>query len=285
MDIAVLGAGAIGSTFAHQLARAGHEVTVIARGQRLAQLERDGAIVVVSGAGRETRRTPVTVAARLDEARAYDLVLVTVLATQVDAVLDALARSRAKAVMFMFNTFEPIAPLERAVGSSRFVFGFPGGVFTLLVDGVIDPQIRRGTTIGDARWADVFTKAGIPSVIERDMHAWLRSHAALVAPLMSMSTVAVARGSVTFGEARRYAAAMREGFALVRRLGHRLVPSTVALVGVMPRVWVASLLWLASRTKILHDLGRLGATEPRMLIDMMSRAAPAETTELRAIRP
>ncbi|WP_437548032.1 2-dehydropantoate 2-reductase N-terminal domain-containing protein [Sorangium sp. So ce367] len=36
MRIAIIGPGAIGSTFAHALARAGHDVTVIARGQRLA---------------------------------------------------------------------------------------------------------------------------------------------------------------------------------------------------------------------------------------------------------
>ncbi|MBN8613801.1 MAG: ketopantoate reductase family protein [Deltaproteobacteria bacterium] len=280
MDIAVLGAGAIGSTFAHRLARSGHDVTVIARGTRLAQLERDGAIVLASG-----ERTPVAVHARLDEAKAYDLVLVTVLATQVDAVLDALTRSAARAVMFMFNTFDPIVPLERAVGASRFVFGFPGGVFALLLDGVLDPQIRRGTTVSDPGWARVFSDAGIPSVVEKDMHGWLRSHAALVAPLMSMSTVAVQRGSITFAEARRYARAMKEGFVLVRRLGHRLLPWSVALVGAFPREVIASLLWLASRTKVLHDLGRLGTTEPRMLIDTMSRLAPAETRALVAIRP
>jgi 2-dehydropantoate 2-reductase len=280
MNIAVLGAGAIGSTFAHQLARAGHAVTVIARGQRLAQLEQDRAIVLASG-----ERTPVTVHGRLDVAIPYDLVLVTVLATQVGAVLDTLANSRASAVMFMFNTFEPLTPLESAVGAARFSCGFPGGVFTLLVQGRIDPQVRRGTTVGDARWAEVFTEAGVPSVVEPDMHGWLRSHAALVAPLMSMSTVAVVRGGVTLEEARRYALATKEGFALVRRLGHRLLPSSVALVAAMPVALLAAVLWLASRTKMLHDLGRLGTAEPRMLIDMMSALAPEATIATRAIRP
>ncbi|MCY1008568.1 hypothetical protein OV079_24005 [Nannocystis pusilla] len=41
MKIAILGRGGIGSTFAFQLARAGHDVTVIARGARLAYLERE----------------------------------------------------------------------------------------------------------------------------------------------------------------------------------------------------------------------------------------------------
>ena len=46
------------------------------------------------------------------------------------------------------------------------------------------------------------------------------------------------------------------------------------------RALVATLLWLASRTKILHDLGRLGTAEPRMLIDMMAAVAPDEAPDL-----
>ena len=42
MKLAILGTGGIGSTFAFHLARAGHDVTVIARGKRLEQLRATG---------------------------------------------------------------------------------------------------------------------------------------------------------------------------------------------------------------------------------------------------
>ncbi|WP_437518148.1 ketopantoate reductase family protein [Sorangium sp. So ce1099] len=61
MKMAVLGTGAIGSTFAYQLAKAGHEVTAVARGARLQRLQEDGAVVLVDG-----ERAPVTVARALD---------------------------------------------------------------------------------------------------------------------------------------------------------------------------------------------------------------------------
>jgi len=48
--ITVVGAGAIGNSLAFHLAKAGHQVTVVARGERLAQVRRDGAIVTVQGA-------------------------------------------------------------------------------------------------------------------------------------------------------------------------------------------------------------------------------------------
>ncbi len=197
----MLGVGAIGSSFADALARAGHDVTAIARGARLAQLREDGAIVHSDGV-----RTPVGVAAELDPSIAYDLVLVTVLAPQVGAVLPVLARSAATRVMFMFNTFEPLDPLRDAVGPARFAFGFPGGVFTLLEGGRITRTIRAGTTFDRAEYAELFTAAGIPSTTTTDMHAWLRSHAALVAPLMALGVLVVARGSgATWKEARRFA--------------------------------------------------------------------------------
>ena len=75
-------------------------MTVIARGRRLEQLRADGAIVTADG-----ERADVGVADELDESTPWDLVLVTVLVSQVDVLLPTLARSRAATVMFMFNTF------------------------------------------------------------------------------------------------------------------------------------------------------------------------------------
>jgi 3-hydroxyisobutyrate dehydrogenase-like beta-hydroxyacid dehydrogenase len=61
MKVAIIGPGAIGSTFAFQLSRAGHHVTVVARGARLQQISRDRAIVLATG-----ERSAVTVATELD---------------------------------------------------------------------------------------------------------------------------------------------------------------------------------------------------------------------------
>ncbi len=54
LSIAVIGIGGIGSTFAYYLARAGHDVTVVARpgSPRLQQLQREGGIVRDTGGAR-----------------------------------------------------------------------------------------------------------------------------------------------------------------------------------------------------------------------------------------
>jgi len=104
LRIAVIGVGGIGSAYAFQLARTGHhDVTAIARAGslRLQQLQRDLGIVNVKG-----ERAQMRVADELDEETTYDLVLVTLQAHQVDAVLPALQRSAAKSIQFMFNNFD-----------------------------------------------------------------------------------------------------------------------------------------------------------------------------------
>ncbi|WP_437927461.1 2-dehydropantoate 2-reductase N-terminal domain-containing protein [Sorangium sp. So ce291] len=283
MKIAIIGPGGIGSTFAFQLARAGHEVTVVARGKRLEQLQRDEAIVKATG-----ERAAVRVSAALDTTTAWDLVLVTVLAHQVDAVLPALAESAAKAVMFMFNTFEPLGRLREAVGAARFAFGFPA-ILATLDDGKLTSKIvTRGmvTPVTDAAWAKVFKDAGIPAVVESDMESWLRTHAALVAPAMVAIITAHARqAGVSWAEAMNLARAMEEGLRVVRQLGNAITPEPVAKLSRLPTPALAAFLWTLSRIDAVRKTGAAGPGEPRALIDAMAAAAPGQTPALLAIRP
>lgn len=282
MKIAIYGPGAMGSTFGFYLSRAGHEVTVVARGKRLEQLTREGAIVHTSG-----ERAAVQVASSLDASTPFDLVLVTVLATQVDAILPALQACSARQVMFMFNTFRSIEPLRAAVRPERFTFGFPAGVFVLLNEaGHITPQVNSGTTASESEWATVFTQAGIPTGVEADMQSYLRSHAAMVYPLMAMGVVVAGRGAgLSWREAGQHADALFAGMKIVRAMGSAFRPAWMSTVAGMPRGVAAGLLWCLSRTKVIRDLGKLGNTEPRMLADMMSADMPSLASPLTAVRP
>lgn len=217
MKIAILGTGAIGSTFAFQLARHAHDVTVIARGKRLEQLQAEQAIVTVTG-----ERAAVTVSAALDPAINFDLVLVVVLASQVDAVLPTLEASAAKTVMFMFNTLAPLSRLRDVVGQERFAFGFPA-ILASLTDGKLKSKAfahPASSITTDAVWAKVFSDAGIPTIVYNDIEAWVHTHAVVMVPMMAISWVAHTRQTgVSWTEARTYALALREGFALVQQLG------------------------------------------------------------------
>jgi 2-dehydropantoate 2-reductase len=116
--------------------------------------------------------------------------------------------------------------------------------------------------------------------------ARIRSHAALVIPLMAIGTVvAERRAGISWREAGTYAEAMEVAFRIVHELGHTLAPSSVHALSRLPRSLVKALFWATSRTRMLRDLGAFGSAEARMLIDLMTTAAPGKTAALLAIRP
>ena len=291
LAIAVVGVGGIGSAFAYQLARTGkHDVTVIARpnSQRLAQLRRDDGIIDVKG-----ERANVRVADNLDEQLPYDLVVVTLLGHQVDAVLPALTRSAAKCILFMFNNFDP-ERLATAVGPERAAFGMPFIQSFLDKDGRLNATIGAGgqqSKLGDQRWVDLFAGAGLPAVLEPNMPLWLRCHVPMCIAFESVSVAGMRRnGGATWAEAMTLARGMQESFTLIQRLGYKLYPADKARLKASPALIAASMLWSVSRIRSFRELLATGAAECRALVDVMLAAAPqakppVATDRIRAMKP
>jgi 2-dehydropantoate 2-reductase len=291
LRIAILGVGKIGSTFAFQLARTGHhDVTVVARpgSARLRRLQRDDGIVNIKG-----ERASVRVTDTLDEQAPYDLVIVTLLACQVEAVPATLQRSAAKCILFMFVTFEP-ERLQDAVGVVRCSFGMPG------VQAVFDDDVRLKATIGAAgqktiisqqRWVDVFNAARLSALREPDMPLWLRCHVPLCVALESVSVAGERRGGgASWGEAIVLARGVHEGFALIKGLGFQIYPRSKARIKGLPNWMVAAMLWMVSRIRSLRELLATGKNECRALVDAMVTAAPQArppvgVPKIKAMRP
>ena len=272
LSIAVVGAGAIGSTFAWHLARAGHDVTAIVRpgSNRQRQLQRDGGVVRDSA-----ELAALRVADRLDEQQAYDLVLVTVLGHQVDAVLPMLARSKAAAVQFMFNTFEP-ERLLHAVGAERCSLGMPMVMSTLTPEGRLRSEIGPGqrTLHGDKRWCDLFALAGVPSAFEPQMASWLRSHVPMCIAMESICAAGERRGGgASWSESLVVARGLRAGFAIVQALDLRLHPRSKRVLAASPVAGLAGMLWAVSRIGSFRRLLATGVRECRALVDVVARAA------------
>lgn len=282
MNIILIGAGRIGSTIAFHLARAGHDVTVVARGARFDALTRDGAIVTTAG-----QRAPVEVASALDPATPYDLVIATLPEHQIGPLLPAIAACRAKTILLMFNTFQGTAPYRSIIGAARFAFGFPNMTAHLdeqrlrfRVDG---PGMM--TTLSSPDLVDLFRQAGMPGEKEDDMDAFLRSHVAMAVPLFLAALLMWKRDSnLTWAEATQLDAAWTEGFDVVRSMGHALKPRAVAMLFRLPSWLRVGLLWIFSRAQIVKEVGAFGPQETRSLIDAMAAAAPGRTPRLLALR-
>ena len=270
LHIAVIGVGGIGSTFAFQLTRMGqHDVTAIARpgSARFAQLKRDGGIV-----NTKEERAELCVTDKLDEEFPYDLVLVTLPAHQVEAVLPALQRSSAKWIQLMFNIFDP-ERLREAVGADRCSFGMPFVQGSIRPDGHLHAKIGAAgqkTKMNDARWVELFNAAGLPAVFEPEMLLWLRCHVPMCIAFESVSVRGVRRGGgASWGEALTIARGMREGFTLIQRLGYRLYPSGKARLHAAPAPVAASMLWFMSRISSFRELLATGLNECICLVDVL----------------
>lgn len=282
--IAVIGPGGIGSTCAFKLSQAGHEVTVVARGRRLERLRQDEAIVTTAG-----RRAAVVVTDQLDTSVAYDLVLVTVLAKDTEELLPTLRASSARAIAFLYNTFRSLEPLREAVGAERAVFGL-AGVVAGIENGLLSFRIlRRGqsTTVSSRYWAEVFTAAGLPARTQPDIQSWLRTHTAVLVPMVVAAHTADQRGrGISRPAAIGLAQALHEGLHLVRTLGNRIVPRPLAVLERLPVPILAGIWWSATRVPAFRTTLRVApASEPAALIEEMVAASPHPLPALQALSP
>ncbi len=93
VKVSVVGAGAIGGYMAVRLARAGHDVSVIARGPHLAAIRANGLKLIErdeNGADSETVASNLTATDRIRDLDTHDVVLLALKAHQIAAVVDDL---------------------------------------------------------------------------------------------------------------------------------------------------------------------------------------------------
>ncbi len=195
MKILVYGAGVLGSLYATQLKRSGHEVTILARGQRLAEIQEHGLVLENWTSGEQTV-THIPVINQLDAQDDYELVIVLVRKNQLASVLPSLAANqRTPNVLFMVNNAAGPDEMSSALGPERVLLGFPGAGgerrgFSVRYH-LTSKAVQR-TTIGELngsrtqrleRIAQTFREAGFGVAISKNMDAWLKTHVALVSPV------------------------------------------------------------------------------------------------------
>ncbi|MFJ5840287.1 ketopantoate reductase family protein [Streptomyces shenzhenensis] len=193
MKLLVYGAGVCGSLFAARMHEAGHDVSLLARGERLTALRRQGVQLAEEG-GPGVRRVPVPVVEHPDGG--YDLITVFVRTHQVDAVLESLAGVQGD-VLFLLNWAAGPETLGAVIGHERVLLGFPttggtmdGDVVRYRKSNVITRRVAMPigepdgrTTPRLVRIVEAFRTAGINARAEPRMDAWLRTHAAFEVPL------------------------------------------------------------------------------------------------------
>jgi len=276
MKLLVYGAGVTGSMFAVQLHEAGHDVSLLARGERLAALRRHG-VRLAEQDSPVVRRVAVPVVEHPDGG--YDLIAVLVRTQQVDAVLESLAGLDSD-VLFMLNWAAGAEPLGAVIGHGRVLLGFPttGGTMdgdvvrhrasTMLTRRVPMPIGEPGgrATPRLERIVRSFRGAGINARDEPRMDAWLRTHAAFEVPLGQ--AVDAAGGPV----------ALAGDPAAVRAMLHRMRQSLAALPAPPVPRGFAALQTLPER--LLVTVLRRFLRSPTAVHSGLSDASPVATAEL-----
>lgn len=265
--ILVYGAGAIGGLFAGKLARAGFDVTVLARGAWATHLREHG--LTLRDALRGTIETShPRVIEELGADDRYEFVLVVMQRQQVDDVLPILARNTSPNVVFVVNTASGYGAWIDAVGRERLLIGFPsaGGERR---DGVIECFVGKGlarvfqsTTFGELDGADtprlrrlvaMFRQAGFSPTWSRHIEDWQRTHVAVVLAIAwalyrhDCDPAALARSPQ---DLRAMVLAIREGFRCLRALGHRVTPAKLRYFD-LPSVVLVGVFRLAMRTRLV----------------------------------
>jgi 2-dehydropantoate 2-reductase len=115
MKIVILGAGALGSLFGAHLARAGADVTLIAREARAKAIQEQG----VSISGLSSFKVLVPVTARPQELQEADALLVAVKTYDMETALDSVAHLRVGSVLSVQNGLVKDEQLARRFGWER----------------------------------------------------------------------------------------------------------------------------------------------------------------------
>ena len=265
--ILVVGAGVNGSVCAVTLYRAGYDVTVLARGERVEELRERG--IEIQDPLRGTRTsTQVPVVDHLAPEDVYEYVLVVVRKNQVRDLLPILAENQSPSVVFMVNTTAGPEEWIAALGAKRVMLGFvfAGG----RREGSLIRAIRArglGMPFGEANGAiterltklvSILNRAGLKAKAVADMPDWLATHAAIVAPLAMLilkhgcDTYALARSREDMGMLTE---ATRESLAVLRANGRRVAPRGTVLLEVLPRFVVTSFF----RALLSSKFGEIGA--------------------------
>ena len=265
----VIGAGVNGAICAVGLHQAGFNVTVLARGQRYADLQKDG-IIIDDQLTHKRTVTRVPLVDRLDPADRYDYILVAVRRSQVAGLLPTLAQNVSPNVVCMVNNLAGPDEYVAALGKERVLLGFgfgagrreggvirgmaaTGGWLRLVatpfgeVDGAITPRLTRLVAI--------LKQAGFNARVSRQMPDWQASHAillpSLALPIMrhKLDVRALVKADA---DLRLMVDSMPEALDVLHAAGYHLVPGTTGVVRWVPRGLMRALLRWALPTRFME---------------------------------
>lgn len=252
--ILIFGAGVIGSTFGGLIAASGQNVTLLARKNRLKELNVNGLVLMKNG-HQKAQKISTKIISELKEDDIYDFVFVTLRKEQVKDALPVLKKNKSNNFVFMVNNPSGYTEWIKALGHERVIPAFPGSggkiengiVYYEIVSKIIQP-----TTFGELNGQKstrikalqkILKKAGFKVAVSKNMDAWQKTHVALVGPLGDViyfdggNNYTVAKNAPAI---RQMNLALKENFNFLHNSGIGIVPTKLNSIRILP-LWILNL--------------------------------------------
>ena len=261
MRIVVLGAGGVGGYFGAKLARAGADVTFVARGAHLAAIRAHGLRVRSSSEGES-----VVAVTAVEDTRGLapaDIVLLTVKAFDTETVLERArgAVGPETAVITLQNGVQSVELIDRVLGAG-YAVGGAAYVFAVIAEpGVIEHRLFGRIAFGELdgrrspraeRFLAALEKANIPAELSADVRRVMWEKYLLICAQAGMTALARVPAGVLRAHAptwAMYRALVAEVAAVGRAEGVALAPDVVDTV-----MTAAAALAPTAYSSLHHDL-------------------------------
>jgi 2-dehydropantoate 2-reductase len=277
MRILVIGAGPLGSLIAARLFQGGQDVSLLARGKRVQELEEHGVVLRAwTSEKRETVHVPVLTEFSPDDD--FDVVMVVMRKNSGLKILPILAKNK-KVPTFLFLMNNASGPLEfeKALGKERVLLGFPGAAgyreehvvvhMNAEPDKNMEIIMGAGSSSDSAKvnaLADELRKGRYLGVtIEPCMDAWSKYHVALLFPSLAPAFYLCGNDRLRMSRTRDALVlawrAIGEGFSALKKMGYPICPKSLRKFQFVPEPLAVGFL-----RKIIKD--------PRMEVAMVRHA-------------
>lgn len=276
MRILIFGAGPLGSLLAARLHQGGQNVTLLARGQRLAELRQYG-VVLKSWTTNEEESIHVPLLEKLAPEDSYDLVLVVMRKNKALEALPTLAANYSPIFLFLMNNAAGLYALTDALGNHRVLTGFAGAagyrdghrvvylnaeperpaeIYLGEPTGAITPRLKLiATELGEGHYLKL--------KITEAMDAWSKYHVALLFPALATALYLCGNDNYRMARTRDGIVlawrGIKEGYRVLRKLGVPVQPPAFKKF-----MWLPEPVIVAFLRKMLNN--------PRMEVGMVRHA-------------
>jgi 2-dehydropantoate 2-reductase len=270
MKVLVYGAGVIGCYLTHVLCQAGHDVTLLARGNWKSVLETKG-LTIRHHLQRRTTTDHPHIIGHIDTSQHYDVVFSVMSYHQVNAILDELVAVDADTVVLVGNNLS--APdMERYLKThsnrkKNILFGFQVTAGKRESEYAICERAGSGTM--DIGFLHTAASESLRRTMERlvhntgyrlrwhdDMESFFKCHVAAILPLGYLAYGADCDYKKTTKKQRRLCLdASIEGYDLLLRLGYSVVPKgDDAYFRPGPKRWIMQFVYYVMSKTVFGEL-------------------------------